>query len=145
MTDFRQLTDKVSVSPQISTADIDAAAELGMALIINNRPDGEEAGQPDNETLAAYAAEKGVQWAHIPVEPGKLTLEAIEGTSFALRDADKILAFCRSGTRSATLWALAEAFAGSLETPELIKLADGVGYDLSDLVPTLEHLRASKG
>jgi len=145
MSNFKQLTDKVFVSPQISTVDIDEAAVLGVTLIVNNRPDGEEAGQPSNETLASYASDKGIKWAYIPVEPGKLTLEAIESTSFALRDADKVLGFCRTGTRSATLWALAESFVGGLETAELIRLADSAGYDLSGLTPTLEHLRSNAG
>jgi len=145
MSDFRQLTDDVFVSPQIGTAEIDAAVADGVTHIINNRPDDEEAGQPSNDSLADYAKEKGVAWAHIPVEPGKLTLEAIEGTSFALRDAVKVLAFCRTGTRSATLWALAEAFAGKIPTTEIVNHGKEAGYDLADLMPTLEHLRGSAG
>lgn len=142
MSDFRKVTDAVSVSPQISKADLDAAAEAGFSLIINNRPDGEEGGQPTNADLSAYAEEKGLKWATIPVVGGQLTFEAIESMAFALRDADgKALAFCRSGTRSCTLWALAEAFANGLSTADIVDHATKAGYDVSGMVPTLEHLR----
>ncbi len=143
MSDFRQLSDKIIVSPQISTADIDEAAMLGVTMIVNNRPDGEEDGQPTNEQLAAYADKKGIKWAYIPVTPGQMTMEGIEAMSFALRDSDKILAYCRTGTRSTNMWALAEAFVGGTPTNEALDAATKAGYDLSGLKPTLEHLHAS--
>lgn len=142
MTDFKKVTDTVSVSPQISKADIDKAAEAGVALIINNRPDGEEGSQPKNADLAAYAGEKGIQWASIPVVGGQLAFESIEMMSLALKDADgPVLAFCRSGTRSCTLWSLAQALTDSMPTPEIVEHAAKAGYDVSGMVPTLDHLR----
>ncbi|NVJ96916.1 MAG: TIGR01244 family phosphatase [Alphaproteobacteria bacterium] len=142
MSDFKQVTDKVSVSPQISKADIDTAAEAGVELIINNRPDGEEGGQPANADLAAYAAEKGLKWASIPVVGGQLTFESIEMMAMALKDTSgPVLAYCRSGTRSCTLWSLAQAFMGSMETPDIVDHAAKAGYDVSGMVPTLDHLR----
>lgn len=143
MADFRKVNDKVLVAPQIGTACIDQAAADGVTLIINNRPDFEEANQPTNEELAAYAESKGIKWAFIPVVAGQLTMQGIEMMSYALRDGEKVLAFCRSGTRSCNMWGLAEAFAGSAETPEILECASGAGYDLTGIAPTLEHLRAS--
>jgi len=143
MSDFKQLTSKITVSPQISTACIDEAADMGVTLIVNNRPDGEEEGQPTNEELASYAASKGIKWAFIPITPGQMTMEGIESMSFALRDSDKVLAYCRTGTRSCTLWGLAEAFVGGLKTPEILNSAKDAGYDLSGMVPTFEHLHSN--
>jgi uncharacterized protein (TIGR01244 family) len=145
MSDFKQLSDKVMVSPQIDTADIDAAVAAGVTLIVNNRPDGEADDQPTNETLASYAVSKGIKWAFIPVNPGQMTMEGIEGMSFALRDSDKILAYCRTGTRSCNMWGLAEAFVGGTNTAEILEKASAAGYDLSGLTPTLEHLHANAG
>ena len=145
MSDFRKVTEQVSVSPQISTADIDTAIADGFTLIINNRPDGEDDGQPTNESLASYAQEKGLAWAYIPIAGGNLTLEAIESTSFALRDNEKVLAFCRSGTRSCNLWGLASAFTASEDPTDIITKAGAAGYDLTGLAPTLQHLHSSAG
>ncbi|MFC4346362.1 TIGR01244 family sulfur transferase [Kordiimonas lipolytica] len=142
MSDFKKVTDTVSVSPQISKADIDAAADAGFTLIINNRPDGEERSQPANADLAAYAAEKGLKWASIPVVGGQLTFESIEMMSMALKDADgPVLAFCRSGTRSCTLWSLAQALTGAMDTKDILDHAAKAGYDVSGMAPTLEHLK----
>lgn len=143
MSEFKNLTDKIIVSPQISTASIDAAADMGVTLIINNRPDGEETTQPSNDELASYAESKDIKWAFIPVNPGQMTMEGIESMSFALRDSDKILAYCRTGTRSCTLWGLAEAFVGGTTTPDILASAAAAGYDLSSMAPTLEHLHAN--
>jgi len=145
MSQFKKVTEHISVSPQINKDDIDTAAEMGVTLIINNRPDGEEAGQPTNDTLATYAAEKGIKWAHIPITSGQITMEAITSTSYALKAEDKILAYCRSGTRSCNLWGLAQAFEGTDDTASILKKAENAGYDLTGLIPTLEHLyNASK-
>lgn len=144
MSDFRPVSDTIMVSPQIGTACIDAAAEAGFTLIINNRPDFEEEGQPTNEELAAYAETKGLKWAFIPVAGG-LTMEAIESTGYAFRDNAKVLAFCRTGTRSCNLWGLAEAFLGRTSPEDIVGSAARAGYDLSSMIPTLEHLHTNAG
>ncbi|MEX0299650.1 MAG: TIGR01244 family sulfur transferase [Kordiimonas sp.] len=144
MSQFRKLTEQVSVSPQITTADIDEAAASGVELIINNRPDGEEMGQPTNDELSAYAEGKGIKWAHIPIVSGQVTMEAISITSSTLRDADKILAYCRSGTRSCNMWGLAVAYAGSEETTDIITKAEAAGYDLSGMASTFKHLHGTE-
>lgn len=143
MTDFLTVTDSLSVAPQITADDIERAASEGYGLIINNRPDGEEGGQPLNSELAELAASHGIKWAHIPVVSGQLTMEGIEQMALALKEDVKTLAYCRSGTRSCTLWGLAEAFTGGLGTDEILAKGGAAGYDLSGMAPTLEHLRAS--
>ena len=70
MTQFRRVTDQLSVSPQISVDDVQAAADQGFRLIINNRPDGEEAGQPAGREIEAAATAAGLAYVHIPVMGG---------------------------------------------------------------------------
>lgn len=146
MSNFRPVTELLSVAPQISEADINEASDEGVTLIINNRPDGEEAALPTNGELEAYAKSKGIAWQHIPVVSGELTVQAIQELADAIADNDgKILAYCRSGTRSCTLWGLAAAYAGSNTSEDIIAMASRAGYDLSGFHPTLENLQGKRG
>ena len=111
MTDFRTVTDTFSVSPQISPADVAAAAAQGFTLIINNRPDGEAPGQPAGREIASAAGAAGVAYAHIPIV-GRPSDDQVAAMHDAV-DASpgKVLAFCRSGTRSITAWSLVAGIA----------------------------------
>ncbi|WCL54816.1 TIGR01244 family sulfur transferase [Gimibacter soli] len=144
MTDFRQVTDLISVAPQISEEDIDRAAADGVKLIICNRPDGEEAGQPPLAELKAHAAAKGIPLVLIPIASGQFTLDAVQQMAASLKEADgeKVLAYCRSGTRSCVLWAMAEAYTKGLSTDELIERGAVAGYDLAPMAAMFENLRA---
>ena len=134
MTEFRQVTGDFSVSPQISVEDVASAAEQGFALVINNRPDGETPGQPAGASIEAAAARAGLAYRHIAVVgrplPGQVAAmrEAIDS------DGGRTLAFCRSGTRSITIWALAQFAGGYASAPELVRVARAAGYDLSGLL-----------
>ncbi|KLE32222.1 hypothetical protein AAW01_09055 [Aurantiacibacter gangjinensis] len=138
MADFRRLTDRISVSPQITPQEVAEAAAQGFALIVNNRPDGEETGQPSGESVEAAARAHGLRYIAIPVGHEGLGEDQITAMKDALADAEgKTLAFCRSGTRSTYLWALAEAARG--EKPALLRAhAVDAGYDLSPIAPTLD-------
>jgi sulfide:quinone oxidoreductase len=128
----RTLTDTLSVSPQLSPDDIDAAAAAGFRTIINNRPDGEEPGQPRSADLAARAAAAGVAYTHIPVVSGQIGSEDIAAFGAVLSAGKgKMLAFCRTGTRSTTLWALAQA--NQLSADAIVGIAATAGYDLAGL------------
>lgn len=70
MTDFRRVTDQLSVAPQISTADLAQAAAQGFKLVINNRPDGEDPSQPSSAEIEAAAKAAGLAYVHIPVRGG---------------------------------------------------------------------------
>jgi uncharacterized protein (TIGR01244 family) len=135
MTQFRRVTDRISVSPQISVADIDDAAGQGFRLIVNNRPDGEDPAQPPSRELEAAAAAAGVAYAHVPVRGGP-TAEQVETQRRLVEQADgPTLAFCRSGNRSIVTWALGEALSGARSRDELIRLGRDAGYDLSGVLP----------
>jgi uncharacterized protein (TIGR01244 family) len=131
MSDFRHVTDDISVSPQISVADVEEAARLGFKTIINNRPDGESPDQPGPGVIQAAAAEAGLAYFHIPVSGGP-TPQQVETTAQIFADAPKpVLAFCRSGTRSIVTWSLSEATTGARSREELVGLGRAAGYDLS--------------
>ena len=133
----KTLDDKVSVAGQINPADVPALAEQGIRMIINNRPDDEEAGQPSNAAIAAAAASAGVDYRYIPVGSSGLSQNQVAAMSEALEAANgPTLAFCRSGTRSTFLWALAEASGGG-DPEELAARASAAGYDLSPIRPYL--------
>lgn len=131
MTDFRHVTDDISVSPQIGPDDVARAAAEGFRTIINNRPDDEVPGQPSGREIEQAAREAGLAYFHIPVRGGP-TPEQVATTSRVVSEADKpVLAFCRSGNRSIITWALAEAHAGAKSREELLQLGRQAGYDLS--------------
>jgi uncharacterized protein (TIGR01244 family) len=140
----RTIDDRISVAPQISPEDIPALAAAGFSYVINNRPDDEEPGQPSGDAIARAAAAAGLGYAAIPVTPGGFSREQVEAMARAMAEADgPVLAFCRSGTRSCNLWALAAAQGGGMPD-ELIGKAEGAGYDISGLRPLLEALSAEK-
>ena len=126
------LDEHTSVSGQISAEEVAELAASGVTLIVNNRPDGEEAGQPPGAAIARAAQVAGVGYRHIPVA-GQIRPEAIEAMAEALDAAEgKVLAYCRSGTRSTYLWALARARAGD-DAEELVSKAAAAGYDLTPI------------
>jgi uncharacterized protein (TIGR01244 family) len=131
MAEFRKVTDRFSVAPQIGIEDLARAAEAGFVLVINNRPDGEVPDQPSSAAVEAAAKAAGLDYAHIPVR-GAPTPEQISAEQAVLGKANgPVLAYCRSGNRSIITWSLGEARAGSRSREELLKLGAAAGYDLS--------------
>lgn len=141
----RTVTPHFSVARQLTPADIQAAAAQGYTRIINNRPDGESADQPNSAQLAAAAELAGIDYVHIPFSPGHITPEALAQTkaSFAADEA-KTLSFCRSGTRAITIWAMAQSALGTQSPDEAIAAAKGAGYDLQRHKKRLETLASKK-
>ncbi len=135
---MRVLDGGISVSDQIFEGDLDDIAAAGIKTIINNRPDGEAPLQPRSETLEKKAKELGLAYHQIAVTSGRMTQENVVEFAQTLNSAEKpILAFCRTGTRSATLWAVSQA--GNLPTDQILGTAQQAGYDLSPLRMFLEQ------
>lgn len=133
MPQFRKVTDAFSVSPQITPEEARAAAASGVRLIINNRPDGEAPDQPSSADVEAAARAAGADYLFLPVV-GRPTPEQARAQAEAVAGAKgPVLAFCRTGTRSITAWALGEA-AGGRDRAELARLAAGAGYDLAPVL-----------
>lgn len=140
MSDFRRLTENVLVSPQLALEDIAAAAALGVTLIVNNRPDGEEPDAPQGDAIADAAAAAGLNYVAIPIGHAGFSEPQVDAMIRALDQAEgPILAYCRSGTRSTLLWALASAKQG--EDPDTIaRTAAQAGYDVSPIRSVIDML-----
>ena len=137
--DVKRINDQVSVSPQISPDDLPTLKAAGFTTIINNRPDGESPDQPSSATMQAAAEKAGLTYHYIPLGREGVSPRMVEDTKAALEGSNgPVLAFCRSGTRSTTLWALAQA--GKMPAGEIVSAAAGAGYDMSHL---LGHLSQS--
>lgn len=134
---INRLTPDVAVGPQLTGDGVDTVAALGFRSIIGNRPDGEEPDQPAFAALEAAARHHGLETRHIPVVASRIGADDVEQFREALRDLPKpIYAFCRTGTRSTLLWALANT--DTLTADERIRMAAAHGYDISAFRPLLE-------
>lgn len=134
---YRPLDDTLVTSPQIMPEQVAGLAAAGFRAIICNRPDGEEAGQPDVASIRAAAEQSGLAFVHIPVAGGGFPSEAVIAMAQALETLPgPIFGYCRSGMRTTVLWALARA--GKQDTDSLIIRAAQAGYDLNPLRPALE-------
>jgi uncharacterized protein (TIGR01244 family) len=140
MSEFRTLSDTVFAAGQIAPEDIARAEAQGVTLIVNNRPDGEAPGQPDGETIEAAARAAGIDYVAIPVDSSGFDEARIAAMQAALDNAEgKILAYCRTGTRSTLLWALAEA-RGGRDPAAIERAANAAGYDLAPIRPVMSEL-----
>jgi uncharacterized protein (TIGR01244 family) len=137
----KKLADDLSVCSMVTPDELPALARE-FRTIINNRPDFEEPGQPSSAKLEAAARKAGLEYVHIPVVPGQIADEHVARFAKALADEPGAkLAFCRSGQRAASLWAL--ALAGTREADDIIAAAATAGYDLSVLRPRLQAKNAT--
>jgi uncharacterized protein (TIGR01244 family) len=111
---IRQLDDKVMVSGQVAPHEVAGLAEQGVTVLVNNRPDGEEPGQPLAGDIEEAAAAAGISYHFIPIMRG-IGPADVEVMQEALRQAQggKLLAFCRSGMRSALAVSLAKREEGA--------------------------------
>ena len=111
---IRQLDDKVMVSGQVAPNEVAALAEQGVTVLVNNRPDGEELGQPLAGDIENAAVAAGISYHFVPILRG-IGPADVESMQEALREAEsgKLLAFCRSGSRSALAIALAKREEGA--------------------------------
>ena len=124
-----QLDDNLIISGQISAEDVAIAAREGVTMIVNNRPDHEDPEQPLASEIEEAAAAAGVAYRHVPIlrgiGPGEV--EEMRGALEAAGDG-KVMAFCRSGTRSAMVCALAQREMG-VERGEVERRLSAAGFD----------------
>lgn len=126
----RQLDDNTFVAGQVYPADLPGLKELGVTLVVNNRPDNEDEGQPSSEEIEAAARSAGLEYRHVPIVRGMgpSDVEAMRDALHAAGDG-KLFAFCRSGHRSTLAWAVARNEDG-VPKAELEKRAADAGYSL---------------
>lgn len=141
---IRRIDDSISVAPQITPEDVAEIAAAGFTAIINNRPDDEEGGQPEGEAIRAAAEAAGLSYTAIPITHAGFSGNQVDAMVTALEAANgPVLAYCRSGTRSCNLWALAQAKLG--ENPDrLMAKAAATGYDLTGIRPVLDALAGGR-
>jgi sulfide:quinone oxidoreductase len=132
MMDIRKLTAELAVSQQITAQDLPAIAQAGFRAVVCNRPDGEGADQANFSAIEAAAREQGIAAHYLPVEAGKVGDADAARFGELMRAIPKpVLAYCRSGMRAATLWALSEA--GCRTLPDILGTGKAAGHDLSGL------------
>ena len=126
---IRQLDHRTLVSGQIAPQEVATLAQQGVTILVNNRPDGEEPDQPLAAELEAAAAEAGISYRFVPIQRG-IGPSDVEAMREAIRDAGdgKMLAFCRSGTRSALVCALAHREEGASREEVEQRLSEA-GFD----------------
>jgi uncharacterized protein (TIGR01244 family) len=141
MTEFRDVTPDFSVAPQLAADDFAAAAAAGFKAVVNNRPDGEAPGQIGSEEARAAAEAAGLVYHYIPVQGGPSPAVVAEmAAALEAAHGAPVLAYCRSGARSITAWAMAQAVSGAHTPDEVMALANKAGYDLGGVKGVLQRL-----
>ncbi len=138
---FRKLTEDMLVAPQVSVDAIAVAAGQGVTLVINNRPEEESEDQTPGLDIETAARQAGLDYVAIPVTHAGFAEWQVTAMAEALENAEgKVLAYCRSGTRSTLLWALARASKGD-HPAVLAENAADAGYDLSPITAMMDMVR----
>jgi sulfide:quinone oxidoreductase len=123
----------LSVSEQIQPADMKAIKDAGFRAIICNRPDGEGADQPTFEEIAKAAKKAGLEARYLPIVSGMVRDEDAAAFGTALTELPgPVLAYCRTGTRSTTLWSLAQS--GQRSLADILAATKAAGYDMGGVV-----------
>lgn len=137
---LRRIDDVTFVAAQIAADDVAEAKATGVTLIINNRPDGEAPDEPQGAEIEAAARAAGLEYVAIPVTHAGFAQPQVDAMVAALEGAaGPVLAYCRSGTRSTLLWALASTKMGA-DKATLQEKAAAAGYDLSPIEPLIDML-----
>ncbi len=131
--EIKPLTSDLSVSAQVLATDLKTIKDAGFRAVICNRPDGEGADQPTFNEIAKAAKKQGLEAAYLPIVAGKVS--DADTTAFVKALAElpgPVLAYCRTGTRSATLWSLAQATQRPLS--DILATTKAAGYDMGGVV-----------
>ena len=130
--EIKQVTDEFSVSAQLALEDVPRLATMGIKSIICNRPDGEAADQVNVSEIQSAATEAGMEMVYLPVTAGSFSDLDVSGFLAAIERLPKpVHAYCRTGTRSLTLWSFYQRRLGVPDT-QLLSTANRCGYDLSN-------------
>lgn len=140
--DIKQIDHDYSVGDQIGEADLATIRGAGFATVICNRPDSEIEPALHATFMAAEAARLGLEFVYNPVSGQGMTMDNLTAQKAAMDTArGPVFAYCRSGMRSTTVWALLQA--KTLSTDEIIASAAAAGYDLQKMQPMIEAIAAS--
>ena len=138
MADIRQVTDTFAVAAQLEAADMAELKAAGFRHVISNRPDEEAPPDAKAADIRKAAEAAGLTYVHAPFV-GQPTPEAVEA---AAKASGPTIAYCRSGTRSVTAWAVSQAKTGSMSADAIVEAAANAGYNLAALKDALRRLGA---
>ena len=141
--DLRQLSPDLAVSPQIAPEDVARLAQEGFRVLINNRPDEEIGPDLDHVVMEDAARAAGIAYHYLPFRPGQVTPELVSEFGRLTQGMGPVIAYCRSGQRCTTLWALSQA--GRLSEDQIMTAATEAGYDLTALRPMIASLAQRPG
>ena len=133
-----RLEERTLVAGQIAPADVAALKQQGVTMIVNNRPDGEDVGQPKSADIEQAARDAGIAYRHVPIARG-MGPSDVEAMRAAIHDAGDgtLFAFCRSGNRSALAWAVARSEDG-MPRDELERCMSEAGFNLGPVAHLLK-------
>ncbi|PVB62249.1 bifunctional protein tyrosine phosphatase family protein/NAD(P)/FAD-dependent oxidoreductase [Labrenzia sp. 011] len=130
---IKPINSQIFVSPQIRPEELADIARQGFRSVICNRPDGEGADQPTFEEIEAEARKHGIEVRYLPIVAGKVRDEDATAFNDLMETLPKpVLAYCRTGTRSATLWSLSQAEKQPLA--DILSQTRAAGYDMAGVV-----------
>ena len=136
---------KLSVSPQPSIEDIGSLRDRGFTALVNNRPNGDEPGQPGSDAERDEARRHGMSYAYIPVTLDKITEADVRAFQWALDEAPgPVFAHCKSGTRSLNLYLIGEVLDGRLSADQVIEFGRSRGFDTRTAAHWIEKQAARR-
>lgn len=140
--ELKKINDRLYVGAQITISDVDELKAKGFGSIICNRPDGEAPDQPSFAEIKAAAEKVGIQAHYLPITPGSISDTQFKDFAQMLeKTPEPVLAYCRSGTRSTTLWSLGAAI--KRPVAEILATAKAAGYDLANIANRMAGIEKS--
>ena len=131
--EIKTINAEISVAPQITPDAVQKLADQGFRALICNRPDGEAADQPNFSEIEAAAKKAGLEIRNLPIVSGKVSDQDAADFGAAMQELPRpILAYCRTGTRSATLWSLSQA--NRMSVADILAATKAAGYDMGGVV-----------
>lgn len=138
-----QLDDRLYISPQLTEADAQTAADLGIQTVICNRPDREEETQPDFSQVRQWFESSGIHsFHHQPVVAPQIQADDVAAFQNLLNQSRQpVLAYCRTGTRCSLLWGYHQIRNG-MSVDEVIARAQAAGVNLENFRERLDNARS---
>ena len=112
---IEHLTTQVSASDQLRVEDVQEIANMGVELLVCNRPDGEDEVQTPYAKIAAEAERLGMEPILMPFASYQITESDRDKFIKLIETRKRIHTYCRSGSRCKRLWRQANSVVGGEE------------------------------